>query len=99
MAVPLSAPHLTGPPQFQTLCESSRLYEPGSQYTEFVKRLLPASRSQRDVPSSTAAAAGAAGPFTFEPYGADETARERRTNGQLMLDGAARVTGQVARGV
>ncbi|CAG0918258.1 unnamed protein product [Notodromas monacha] len=27
------------PIQFQTLCESSRLYEPGSQYLEFVKRL------------------------------------------------------------
>ncbi|KAI1280750.1 Rho GTPase-activating protein 45 [Halotydeus destructor] len=32
----ISAP---GPVQFQTLCESSRLYEPGSQYVEFVKRL------------------------------------------------------------
>ena len=27
------------PVQFQTLCESSRLYEPGSQFMEYVKRL------------------------------------------------------------
>ncbi|KAL3252837.1 hypothetical protein MRX96_054748 [Rhipicephalus microplus] len=31
------------PIQFQTLCESSRLYEPGSQYLEFVRR-IPAGR-------------------------------------------------------
>ena len=27
------------PVQYQNLCENSRLYEPGSQYAEFVKRL------------------------------------------------------------
>jgi len=46
------------PVQFQTLCESSRLYEPGSQYMKFVKRLpdpLSTRFSERD-------------PFTFEPY-------------------------------
>jgi hypothetical protein len=46
------------PVQFQTLCESSRLYEPGSQYMKFVKR-LPQPQitrfSERD-------------PFCFEPY-------------------------------
>ncbi|XP_043189725.1 rho GTPase-activating protein 45-like isoform X3 [Amphibalanus amphitrite] len=75
------------PVQFQTLCESSRLYEPGSQYTEFVKRLLPAARSQRDVsaPGSAApppAAAIGSGPFMFEPYGPEEPApaRDRKSN-------------------
>jgi len=46
------------PVQFQTLCESSRLYEPGSQYMKFVKRLpdpLSTRFSERD-------------PFSFEPY-------------------------------
>ena len=46
------------PVQFQTLCESSRLYEPGSQYMKFVKRLpkpLSTRFSERD-------------PFSFEEY-------------------------------
>ncbi|OQR69333.1 minor histocompatibility protein HA-1-like [Tropilaelaps mercedesae] len=39
------------PVQFQTLCESSRLYEPGSQYTEFVKRIpMPALNSKPERP-------------------------------------------------
>lgn len=49
------------PVQFQTLCESSRLYEPGSQYMKFVKRL----------PLDTGTAGGRAtdrDPFSFEPY-------------------------------
>ena len=46
------------PVQFQTLCESSRLYEPGSQYMKFVRR-LPDSPSQRASESN---------PFDFEPY-------------------------------
>jgi len=46
------------PVQFQTLCESSRLYEPGSQYMKFVRR-LPDSASQRASESN---------PFCFEPY-------------------------------
>lgn len=45
------------PVQFQTLCESSRLYEPGSQYMEFVKRLGPSPGP--DQPES---------PFSFQPY-------------------------------
>ena len=108
-----SAVRLTPPPsQFQTLCESSRLYEPGSQYTEFVKRLLPAARSQRDVSGSgsgsgstappPAAAPGAtaagSGPFQFEPYGPEEPVqlRGRKSNGQLVTDEAARVSGTAA---
>ena len=46
------------PVQFQTMCESSRLYEPGSQYMKFVRR-LPDSPSQRASESN---------PFCFEPY-------------------------------
>ncbi|XP_063872353.1 rho GTPase-activating protein 45-like [Scylla paramamosain] len=45
------------PVQFQTLCESSRLYEPGSQYMEFVKRLGPSPGPEQ--PES---------PFTFQSY-------------------------------
>ena len=46
------------PVQFQTLCESSRLYEPGSQYMKFVRRL----------PDSTSQRASESNPFDFEPY-------------------------------
>ena len=46
------------PVQYQTLCESSRLYEPGSQYMKFVRR-LPDQPSQR---------ASERDPFCFEPY-------------------------------
>jgi len=48
----------SSPVQFQTLCESSRLYEPGSQYMKFVKRLPDPQInrfSERD-------------PFSFEEY-------------------------------
>ncbi|XP_069955191.1 rho GTPase-activating protein 45 isoform X4 [Cherax quadricarinatus] len=45
------------PVQLQTLCESSRLYEPGSQYMEFVKRLGPS--MVQEQPEA---------PFTFQPY-------------------------------
>ncbi|XP_042242291.1 rho GTPase-activating protein 45-like isoform X2 [Homarus americanus] len=45
------------PVQLQTLCESSRLYEPGSQYMEFVKRLGPSLGQEQ--PET---------PFTFQPY-------------------------------
>lgn len=49
------------PVQFQTLCESSRLYEPGSQFMEYVRRLPepPPPEHHRFVTSD---------PFTFEPY-------------------------------
>ena len=46
------------PVQYQTLCESSRLYEPGSQYMKFVRR-LPDHPTQR---------ASEKDPFCFEPY-------------------------------
>jgi hypothetical protein len=45
--------------QFQTLCESSQLYDPGTQYTEFVKRLPTSLVSHKDPAQS---------PFSFEPY-------------------------------
>ncbi|XP_023712982.1 rho GTPase-activating protein 45 isoform X3 [Cryptotermes secundus] len=47
------------PTQFQTLCESSQLYDPGTQYTEFVKRLPTSLASHKDPAQS---------PFSFEPY-------------------------------
>jgi hypothetical protein len=48
------------PVQFQTLCESSRLYEPGSQFMEYVKRLPepPTADHHRFVMGE---------PFHFEP--------------------------------
>lgn len=45
--------------QFQTLCESSQLYDPGTQYAEFVKRLPTALVSLKD-PAQL--------PFSFQPY-------------------------------
>ena len=48
----------SAPVQFQTLCESSRLYEPGSQYMKFVKR----------IPDSNLNRFSERDPFSFEPY-------------------------------
>ena len=48
----------SAPVQFQTLCESSRLYEPGSQYMKFVKR----------IPDSNLNVFSERDPFSFEPY-------------------------------
>jgi hypothetical protein len=45
--------------QFQTLYESSQLYDPGGQYAEFVKR-LPTSLMSHRYPVQL--------PFSFEPY-------------------------------
>lgn len=48
----VSAP---APVQFQTLCENCRGYEPGMQYSEFVRRLPPDDNVVQD-------------PFSFEAY-------------------------------
>ena len=48
----------SSPVQFQTLCESSRLYEPGSQYMKFVKRL----------PDPHLTRFSEKDPFSFEQY-------------------------------
>ncbi|XP_069693994.1 rho GTPase-activating protein 45-like isoform X2 [Periplaneta americana] len=47
------------PTQFQTLCESSQLYDPGTQYAEYVKRLPASLVTHKDQTQS---------PFSFEPY-------------------------------
>ncbi|KAK7791491.1 hypothetical protein R5R35_008846 [Gryllus longicercus] len=63
--------------QFQTLCESSRLYEPGSQYLEAVKRLPPP------------AAVTLQTPFTFERYyegGKRLTDQERKSTDSIEGD-------------
>lgn len=49
------------PVQFQTLCESSRLYEPGFQYMEFVKRLSLSASSSIVKKSGSME-------FVFEPF-------------------------------
>ncbi|XP_055945774.1 rho GTPase-activating protein 45-like isoform X3 [Argiope bruennichi] len=60
------------PVQFQTMCESSRLYEPGTQYMEFVKRL----------PQPTSPASNGAMPFTFESYSSENRLdKSRKSNG------------------
>ncbi|KAG8195828.1 hypothetical protein JTE90_008525 [Oedothorax gibbosus] len=60
------------PVQFQTLCESSRLYEPGTQYMEFVKRL----------PQPTGPTSNGTLPFTFESYSSDyRLDKSRKSNG------------------
>ncbi|GIY92572.1 rho GTPase-activating protein 45, partial [Caerostris extrusa] len=60
------------PVQFQTLCESSRLYEPGTQYMEFVKRL----------PTPTSPTFNGTLPFTFESYSSENRLdKSRKSNG------------------
>ena len=46
------------PTQYSTMCEQSRLYEPGSQFMEYVKR-LPDSPNQHTTLTD---------PFRFEPF-------------------------------
>jgi hypothetical protein len=77
--------------QFQTLCESSRLYEPGSQYMEFIRRMpLPSKPSRDSTPTATAGSPGGTspGPYTFEPYSEESTVseKERKSNGSLSAD-------------
>lgn len=69
----VSAP---APVQFQTLCEGSRLYEPGTQYMEYVKTL----------PVSPDAPIYEPPPYSFEPYVPTDNRlqeKERRPNGVL----------------
>ncbi|XP_077549411.1 rho GTPase-activating protein 45-like [Haemaphysalis longicornis] len=61
------------PIQFQTLCESSRLYVPGSQYLEFVRR-IPSGR-----PAQTKL-------LTFEPCGSDASRAESRRTHDAELE-------------
>ncbi|XP_076307112.1 rho GTPase-activating protein 45-like isoform X3 [Tachypleus tridentatus] len=56
------------PVQYQTLCESSRLYEPGRQYMEYVKRLPQL--SERYTKTQPA--------FVFEPYSSDSKSEKSR---------------------
>lgn len=56
------------PIQFQTLCESSRLYEPGSQYLEFVRR-IPAGRHPVEPKL-----------LAFEPIAGDTRTESRRVH-------------------
>ncbi|XP_076321637.1 rho GTPase-activating protein 45-like isoform X2 [Tachypleus tridentatus] len=66
----VSAP---APVQFQTLCETSRLYEPGTQYMEYVKHLSPSGKTYY-----------ASVPFTFEPFSCDSRFdKDRRSNGSM----------------
>ena len=78
-------------PQFQTLCESSRLYEPGSQYMEFIRRMpLPSKPSRDSTPTATTGSPSGTspGPYTFEPYSEESTVseKERKSNGSLSAD-------------
>lgn len=57
------------PVQFQTLCESSRLYEPGSSLTEFVKRLPSPPSGQPGQPT-----------YKFHPYNESSTQQQPNTN-------------------
>ncbi|XP_049514738.1 rho GTPase-activating protein 45-like isoform X2 [Dermacentor silvarum] len=56
------------PIQFQTLCESSRLYEPGSQYLEFVRR-IPSGRHPAELKL-----------LAFEPCAGDTRTESRRVH-------------------
>uniref|UniRef100_T1J438 Rho-GAP domain-containing protein n=1 Tax=Strigamia maritima TaxID=126957 RepID=T1J438_STRMM len=84
------------PVQYQTLCENSRLYEAGSKYMEFVKRLeIPSDGPVFEPP-----------PFSFEPYvPTDSRLNDRRsTNGlegseeSLTLSSGASQTSEQGKG-
>ncbi|XP_014664510.1 PREDICTED: minor histocompatibility protein HA-1-like, partial [Priapulus caudatus] len=70
------------PVQLQTLCESSRTYEPGAQYAEFVKQLV--SGDERPL---AAADDDAEERFVFEPYNETARAYDRvRMSGDGLMD-------------
>jgi hypothetical protein len=76
----------SSPVQFQTLCESSRLYEPGSQYMKFVKRL-----SDPEMESLL-------NPFSFEQYteGQDNVLyldKQRKSSASLDINDEGTVAG------
>lgn len=77
----LSAPI---PVQFQTLCENSRLYEPGSQYVEFVKHLPHLSATAKSIT-----------PFTFEVHERSPDLREKRL--QSVSESESGESGEEAR--
>ncbi|XP_076339745.1 rho GTPase-activating protein 45-like isoform X3 [Tachypleus tridentatus] len=69
----MSAPF---PVQFQTLCESSRLYEPGQQYMEYVKRLPePLGWSTKVLPA-----------FVFEPYSPDSRSEKSSRSSNVSVN-------------
>jgi len=73
------------PVQFQTLCDSSRLYEPGSQYMEFLRKMyLPSKPVRRDSSQTNQMVQGHLGPYSFEPYSEEST--DVKSNGSLSTD-------------
>ncbi|XP_064604418.1 rho GTPase-activating protein 45-like isoform X2 [Liolophura sinensis] len=70
------------PVQYQTLCETSHDYEPGSQYAEFVRRLpVSARRVHNEL-------------FTFEPYIVDRQQGERKPSNQSNGSGGSEQASQ-----
>ena len=80
---------------FQTLCESSRLYEPGFQFMEYVKR-LPESQSAASQPTISggshvntsiqsmnngSSSVVTSDPFHFEPYVTEDLGGGRHGTG------------------
>lgn len=61
------------PIQFQTLCESSRLYVPGSQYLEFVRRIPSGRPAEHKL-------------LTFQPCGSDASRAESRRTHDAELE-------------
>ncbi|XP_040576906.1 rho GTPase-activating protein 45 [Lepeophtheirus salmonis] len=74
------------PVQFQTLCESARLYEPGTQFMEYVKRMPKPQAVRFSTPD----------PFSFEPYSEEQILlldKQRKVSASLdpdsVVDGAS----------
>jgi hypothetical protein len=63
------------PTQYQTLCESSRLYDPGTQFMEYVKR-MPESQVLHSTMSE---------PFSFEPFSDEAGVEAVRSKTSLRL--------------
>ena len=75
-----------------TLCESSRTYEPGSQYMEFIRRMpLPQTKPKESAATHPLVSHRPAGPYSFEAYSEESATaavldKERKSNGSLSAD-------------
>ncbi|XP_065576671.1 rho GTPase-activating protein 45-like [Artemia franciscana] len=89
------------PVQYQTLCETSRLYEVGSHYTDFLRRFATQHREGNPTSQQNIARPD---PFTFEPYVPERSLpnvleKERTSRGSLSMESSEDSSGGSSSGL
>ena len=66
------------------------MYEPGSQYMEFIRKMpLPSKQSRDGTPVASLPSQSQGAPYTFEPYSEESSTvmdKDRKSNGSLSAD-------------